>query len=136
MKILLDTHILLWIHTDSVNLSPKARKILSDSNNDVYFSPVNIWETQIKHLNHPKEFQISGEELFELSLQANMKFIPITPNHAIELKSLCYDGENAPRIHKDPFDKILISQAKSENMILMTHDELIPFYNEACILSV
>ena len=61
MKILLDTHILLWIHTDSEQLSEKARKILSDSENEFFFSTVNVWETQVKFLNHPKDFPMSGE---------------------------------------------------------------------------
>lgn len=136
MKILLDTHILLWLHADSEFLSQKARKILSDSKNEVYFSTINIWETQIKFLNHPEQKLMSGEELYRLSLQANLNYISILPEHAIELKSLCFDQTNAPQLHKDPFDRMLLAQAKSENMILMTHDELLPFYDEACILSV
>lgn len=136
MKILLDTHILIWLHTDVSKLSEKAKKILLDPTNEIFYSSVNIWETQIKHLAHPKEFTLSGEDLRNLSIQANLKCVDVKAEHGIELKSLSYDEINAPRSHKDPFDRILICQAKVENMLLMTHDTLIPFYNEPCVLEV
>lgn len=97
---------------------------------------MNIWETQIKHLKHSKEINFSGDDLNKLSIAAGLKCLNLKPEHCIELKSLVYDEKNAPFPHKDPFDRILICQAKSENMVLMTHDSLIPFYNEPCILSV
>ena len=136
MKILLDTHILIWFHTNGSELSNKAWKILLDPENEIYYSSVNIWETQIKHLKHSKEINFSGDDLNKMSVAAGLKCLNLKPEHCIELKSLVYDEKNAPLPHKDPFDRILICQAKSENMVLMTHDSLIPFYNEPCILSV
>ena len=136
MKILLDTHILIWFHSNDSELSSKAWKMLLDPENEIYYSSINIWETQIKHLKHEKEINFSGDDLNKMSIAAGLKCLNLKPEHCIELKGLVYDEKNAPQPHKDPFDRILICQAKAENMVLMTHDSLIPFYNEPCILSV
>ena len=136
MKILLDTHILIWFHSNDSELSSKVWKIILDPENEIYYSSINIWETQIKHLKHANEINFSGDDLNKMSIAAGLKCLNLKPEHCIELKSLIYDEKNAPLPHKDPFDRILICQAKSENMVLMTHDSLIPFYNEPCILSV
>lgn len=134
MKILLDTHILIWLHTNDSQLSEKARKIILDPSNIIYYSSINIWEIQMKNLKAPDIFPYSGDAIQELSVQANIRCVPVLPAHALALKTLSY-AENAPS-HKDPFDKMLICQAKVENMLLMTHDSLIPNYNESCILVV
>ncbi len=73
--------------------------------------------------------------LNELSKKDGLKVLNVKPEHCIELKTLFY-AENAPKPQKDPFDRMLICQAKAENMLLMTHDGLIPFYNEPCVLAV
>ena len=135
MKILLDTHILIWFHTRDSELSEKAWKILLNPENEIFYSSVNVWETQIKYLKHKDEINFSGAELDEFCKKARLQCLNIEPKHCIGLNTLSY-SENAPRQHKDPFDKILICQAKTENMFLMTHDSLIPFYNEPCILCV
>ena len=134
MKILLDTHILIWFHTNSPELSAKAREMLLNPENDIFYSAVNIWETQVKYLKHSDEMTVSGDELNELSRIAGLRCLPIKAEHCLELKSLRYSQSAPP--HKDPFDRILLCQAKAENMFLMTHDSLIPNYNEPCVLSV
>ena len=134
MKILLDTHILIWLHSNDKRLSEKAKKILLDPHNTIYYSTINIWEIQTKNLKSPKFFPYNAKYILDLCQKANLKCVPVLPYHALALKSLSYSA-NAPK-HKDPFDKMLICQAKTENMLLMTHDSLIPNYNESCILSV
>ena len=135
MKILLDTHILIWLHLNDKRLSEKARQIILDLHNKVFYSSVNIWEAQIKHLKHPKDFQFSGEALDILSAQANLTCLYVKPAHCIVLKTLSFPV-SAPVPHNDPFDRILICQAKVENMLLLTHDDSISYYNESCILKV
>ncbi len=78
---------------------------------------------------------LSGELLNTLCIKAGFKCVNVCPEHSFLLQSLSY-SEQAPREHKDPFDRMLICQAKSENMNFITHDKLIPFYNEVCIISV
>lgn len=135
MKVLLDTHILIWTHLDDRNLSQKAREIIQNPQNEIYYSSVSIWEAQIKHLKHPKEFILTGELLNSLCINAGFKCINVCPEHSFLLQSLTY-SEKAPREHKDPFDRMLLCQAKAENMCFITHDELIPFYNEDYVISV
>ena len=135
MKILLDTHVLIWLHTDIYKLSDFAKNLILNPANEIYYSSINIWETQIKFLNHPEEFTISGEELNLLSIKANLNCLNLEPKHIFALNSLHYD-ESALKPHKDPFDKILLCQAKIENMKFLTHDSLIPNYNESCIIHI
>ena len=134
MKVLLDTHIILWALTDSEKLPPKAREIIVDSNNEIYYSLVSVWEVAIKYLTHPDRIPISETKLLDYCKQADYSQIAITENHILKLKTL-QRPENAPK-HNDPFDRILIAQAKSENMFFLTHDSLIPYYNEPCVLLV
>ena len=135
MKVLLDTHILIWTHSDDSNLSVKAREIIQNPLNEIYYSAISIWETQIKHLKYPKVFTLSGETLNSLCIKAAFKCVDVCPEHTYLLQSLSY-SKNAPRDHKDPFDRMLLCQAKAENLSFLTHDELIPFYNEDCVISV
>lgn len=134
MKILLDTHILIWLHTNDEQLSEKARKIILDPANTVYFSAVNIWKIQIKYQKSPENFPYNPKLIMELNRMANIRCVPVLPQHSLVLSTLSYP-QNAPR-HNDPFDRMLICQAKAENMLLMTHDSLIPNYDEPCIVSV
>ena len=135
MKILLDTHILIWLILEDERLSAKAMEIILNPQNKLFYSSVNIWEAQIKHIKHPLEFSLTGEMLNDLSLKSNLRCLNLLPEHTFLLDTLYY-SDKAPQPHKDPFDRILICQAKAENMLFMTHDSLIPYYNEPCVLSV
>ena len=135
MKILLDTHILVWMHTDDTRLTSKVLEYVMSPQNTVYYSSVSIWESEIKHNTHPEDFPFSGRDLDLLSRKANLDCLLMKPEHAFELGSLIY-SDKAPQKHKDPFDRLLICQAKVENMLFLTHDCLIPYYNEACVVFV
>ena len=135
MNLLLDTHILVWFHTEDKRLSSKALDLIMNDDNLVYYSPISIWESEIKHNLHPDDFPFSGKRLDELSKTSGMFFLPLLSEQIFLLNSLKY-SPNAKRTHKDPFDRMLICQAKAENMLFLTHDELIPFYNEPCVVCV
>jgi PIN domain nuclease of toxin-antitoxin system len=134
MKYLLDTHIVLWYLNGDERLPTMARTIIDNEENEVYFSLVSMWEIEIKHIAHPEIMQSSGFEVLEKCKNSNFEILPLFENHIKALHTLRRD-ENAPR-HNDPFDRMLISQAKAENITFITHDSLIPAYNEPCILSV
>ncbi len=136
MRVLLDTHILIWMHSSLAKLSETAKSILKNPDNDIFYSSVSIWESQIKHVLHPDFYTISGKILNSLSIQSGLSCILLRPEHAVVLEMLHYDSDNAPRFHKDPFDRMLICQAKSEGMFLLTHDLLLKYYNEPCVLNV
>lgn len=136
MKILADTHILLWMLTGSDLLSETGLNILLNEENEIYYSFINIWEIAIKHLLHKEDVPFSSEIFERYCKLAGLIRLDTIPEHAHLLKTLEYDKENAPKAHNDPFDKILLCQAKYEGMKFVTHDSLIPYYNEECILSV
>ena len=135
MNYLADTHILIWAISDSPRLSEKARKILLSKDNTIYYSFANVWEIVIKHSLQKSNITFSSERFEELCRMAGYLLLETHPKHAFMVETLRH-AENAPREHRDPFDRLLLAQAKSENMLFLTHDELIPYYNESFIVSV
>ncbi|OUP83148.1 PIN domain nuclease [Lachnoclostridium sp. An169] len=134
MKILLDTHIMLWALSGDSKLPEKAREMILDSRNDIYYSLASLWEIEIKHLSHPEALPITAKEVSGYCFQAGYQSLPVRETHIFALGSLSR-AEGAPP-HKDPFDRILICQALVDDMLFLTHDSLIPAYNEACIIAV
>lgn len=135
MKILLDTHILTWFHTNDIRLSKEACELVSSQDNNIYYSPVSIWESEIKNIVRPNDFPFTSKRLDELCRESGMLFLPLRSEQIFLLHTLHY-SEKAKKPHKDPFDRMLICQAKAENMKFITHDSLIPFYEEDCIVHV
>ncbi|WP_066801784.1 type II toxin-antitoxin system VapC family toxin [Moraxella oblonga] len=122
MNYLLDTHIALWLIQNHEKLNKEAKSILLNPQNKIWFSVVNIWEMSIKHKKGDAQKEIIEPNLFYQSLlERNYKQLDINAYHTLAVKDL-------PLIHKDPFDRMLIAQAMSENLILMTADEKIEQY--------
>lgn len=134
MKILLDTHIALWAIADSKKLSSEVITILKSVENEIYYSIASVWEVAIKHKLHPDKMPISEQEFVEFCEKAGFIELSITAEQ-IYLVSTLERPKNALS-HNDPFDRLMIAQAKKEQMKFMTHDTLIPWYNEPCIYSV
>lgn len=134
MKILLDTHIILWALTNDERLPQKAGMIISKTENEIWYSAASVWEVTFKYMNHPDHMPISGKQLSQYCHRAGYRILPVQEHHVHALERL-RRMENAP-VHKDPFDRILISQAKAENMMFITHDSLLPWYREECIIAV
>lgn len=134
MNILLDTHILLWTLSNDERLPNKARKLIENENNEIYYSIISLWEVEIKHLTHPDAMPVSARQLTEYCVQSGFRKISIKESHIYAIADLKREKDAPP--HKDPFDRILICQASTENMIFVTHDSLIGGYSEPCILTV
>ena len=121
MKLLLDTHLLIWAAIDSHRLSAKARKLLADPTNELLYSAASLWEIAIKHGLGRADFQVDARVL-RRGLQDNgYQELPISGAHAVAIESL-------PPIHKDPFDRILVAQATVEGITLLTSDVLVAKY--------
>jgi PIN domain nuclease of toxin-antitoxin system len=122
MKVLLDTHTFLWWITDHPQLSPRVREIIRDGNNELFVSAATGWEITIKaklgRLQLPDEPQRFILE--QLSLNA-IQSLPIQMSHALHVFTL-------PDHHRDPFDRILISQAQLEGLPILTADPQIALY--------
>lgn len=134
MNVLLDTHILLWAITNDPKLPKEARRIILDDANTLYCSVASLWEVTIKHMASPDKMHLTGSKLSSLCKMMGYQILPVTENHISALETL-QRAADAPR-HNDPFDRILISQAKAEGFVFLTHDSLIPYYNEPCVFSV
>lgn len=135
MKYLLDTHIMLWSIDAPDKIPVKVREILAQKDNEIYYSSVSVWEAAIKRSVHPDMIaDISPEEFVAFCAEAGFRELPLAGRHVYMLPTLARQ-DNAPP-HKDPFDRILISQAKSEHMTFITHDDKLSSYSEPCILYV
>ena len=132
MNLLLDTHIALWYLNGDAKLSEQAKIYIDDWENDVYFSVASLWEIEIKHIIHPDRMVISCGDVLERCEQADFTLLPLHPDH-IKLLSTLRREADAPH-HNDPFDRILICQAKAEDMCFLTHDSLLAYYDEPCVV--
>ena len=128
MKYLLDTHVLLWALTGDSRADSVKSEIVS-SLNEVYFSSVSIWEIAIKH--SIGKLAIAPSKVIEYANRQRLSELVMNSRHAAGVAKLNYPDDIPP--HKDPFDNMLISQAKSEGLTLLTADTKIAVYNEPCI---
>ena len=126
MNILLDTHILLWALSDDPMLPPKAKELIEDSKNGIFYSVISLWETELKHIAHPDNLRVSAKDIEEYCKISGFSLLQLKQNSIYLLSSL-NRPESEPS-HKDPFDKILICQSIAENMTFVTHDKLLSGY--------
>ena len=131
-EILLDTHIILWMILGDERLSEKARKLIKENIGSIYYSIASMWEVQIKYAR--KKMPISGIEFMHYCEQSGYHKLPIDDLHVVELA--CLEREESAPFHNDPFDRILLSQAKAEGFSFLTHDSLFRGYNEPCLVEV
>ena len=132
MKLLLDTHILLWTITNAPDLPPLARKLIGDESNTIFFSSVSAWEVELKHEKHPQQLTISGKALADYAIRTGFFYIGVGLNEIDHLHTL-QRKENTPE-HHDPFDRILICQAAANGMFFLTKDVRISEYTDPCII--
>ena len=121
MKLLLDTHILLWAANEPERLSAQAIALLEDPDNELLFSAASLWEVSIKNSLGRDDFKVDARLLRRGLLDNGYIELPITSAHAVYVESL-------PAIHKDPFDRILIAQATAEGITLVTADAKVAKY--------
>ena len=121
MKLLLDTQLLLWAAGNSKRLTATARKLLNDPGNELCFSAASLWEITIKNALGRKDFRVEPRVLRRGLLDNGYTDLPITSQHAVSVEGL-------PDIHRDPFDRLLLAQALSEGITLVTSDALLATY--------
>jgi PIN domain nuclease of toxin-antitoxin system len=121
MRLLLDTHLLLWAGAYPERLSSTALTLFEDRKNELIFSTASIWEVAIKFGRGRENFLVEPGE-FRRELRANsFEELPVLGEHAVAVASL-------PHIHKDPFDRLLIAQSVVEGIVLLTSDAVIAKY--------
>ena len=121
MKLLLDTQILLWAAGQPKRLSAAARRQLTNPRNELLFSAASLWEVAIKKTLGREDFRVEPRLLRRGLLDNGYTELPITSEHAVNIESL-------PHLHKDPFDRILLAQALTEGITLLTSDAQLARY--------
>jgi PIN domain nuclease of toxin-antitoxin system len=121
MKLLLDTHLLLWAAGSPDKLSPTARRLIGDPGNTLAFSAASLWEIVIKRGLRKTDFRVDPHMLRRGLLSHGYVELAITSEHVIEVDAL-------PAIHADPFDRILVAQSIVERMTLLTSDRTLGKY--------
>ncbi|MFZ0308368.1 MAG: type II toxin-antitoxin system VapC family toxin [Candidatus Sulfotelmatobacter sp.] len=121
MKLLLDTHLLLWAAGKPNRLSATARKLIDNTANELLFSAASVWEVAIKRGLGRRDFQADPRLLRRGLLDNGYTELPILSDHVVAIESL-------PPIHKDPFDRLLVAQATVEGITLLTADSIVAEY--------
>ncbi len=125
MRLLLDTHLLLWWLEDSPSLSAQAREVIGNSENTVFVSAVSLWEIRLKQslgkLRLPDDFM---ERLAAESFES----LPLAGSQTRQVSLL-------PWLHRDPFDRMLVAQAQVEKLVLLTADEALAAYGDCVRLA-
>ncbi|HEU4344945.1 MAG TPA: type II toxin-antitoxin system VapC family toxin [Candidatus Binatia bacterium] len=121
MRLLLDTHLLLWAAASSKRLPREARSLLEDDSNEAYYSAASIWEIAIKSSLRRKDFRIDLPALLTTLPNMGLVELPVTAAHAAGVARL-------PPIHRDPFDRLLIAQSVAEPLTLLTNDSILTRY--------
>ncbi|HXV80504.1 MAG TPA: type II toxin-antitoxin system VapC family toxin [Candidatus Binatia bacterium] len=122
MKLLLDTATFLWTIADAPELSGRARELVVDPENDVYLSAVSGWEIAVKHALGRLDLPDAPDRFIpEQRKQQGIEELPLDEEAALHLTRL-------PMLHKDPFDRMLVCQAITQGLLLLTPDELISQY--------
>ena len=121
MKYLLDTQILVWAALYPDQMPPEAKQIINDPANELYFSVASVWEVAIKNAFQRENFRLDPNIMRRGLIENGYIELPINGIHAAVVGEL-------PPIHKDPFDRMLITQAKTEGILLVTTDALIGKY--------
>ena len=129
MRLLLDTHIALWAITNNPNLSDLARTLIGDQENEIFVSLAAVWEIAIKHaaVHAWDPIPMSGAEALDAFRDAGYDVVDIVPAHVVALETL-------PPLHRDPFDRILVAQALSIPLRLVTRDRQVAAYSDTIIV--
>lgn len=129
MRLLLDTHVALWAITDNPRLTAAAKALIIDPANTVSISAATIWEIAIKHALNRRgvnAMPLSAGTALGYFRDSGYALLSITPEHARAVETL-------PDLHADPFDRMLIAQAMTEPLRLLTHDPMLARYSETVV---
>ncbi len=122
MRLLLDTHILLWASEEADELSAETKSMIADPENYLMFSIVSLWEVAIKRRGRDTTFRTDPHVLRRELVDRGYEELAITGAHALAV-------DNLPLIHKDPFDRMLVAQALIEGITLLTADKILAEYS-------
>jgi len=130
VRLLLDTHVTLWMIVGDRRLPTRARALVEDEANDLVVSVASLWEISIKFglgRKGPNAMPVSGPNALAYVRDSGYELLDVRPNHAIAAQDL-------PPLHADPFDRLIVAQALVEPLRLITHDKIVASYSDTIIL--
>jgi PIN domain nuclease of toxin-antitoxin system len=127
VNVLLDTHVALWAIADSPKLPAAARELFLAETSTIYVSVASLWEIGIKFALQRGDMPVSGKAALQYFRQAGYRVLPIEAEHTIAVEAL-------PPHHQDPFDRLLVAQAVTEPLRLITHDRQVAKYSDTIVL--
>lgn len=127
MKLLLDSHVVLWALENSHRLPEHIKDMILDENNDIYVSVVSLWELSLKHKKNPEALIYDGNLIKEYCQKAGFYFLSLSVENIYAFNKLDMS------MHKDPFDQMLVAQSVSANMRLISHDNALQRFGLGCI---
>ena len=135
MKILLDTHVVIWSLTDDPRLSQKAREMICSPDNMIFYSVASLWEIAIKNQKAPERCPYHESDVKQYCEQAGYLPLPIQAQHVQAIRTLKIK-EDRFLSNADPFDRMIIAQAKAEECLVLSHDRNFENYDEKCIVLI
>jgi PIN domain nuclease of toxin-antitoxin system len=126
VRVLVDTHLLLWAVASSRRLPKEARSLILDAANEVFYSAASVWEIAIKSELRRRDFKANPAVLVRALAQSGFAELPVTAAHAARVAGL-------PAIHRDPFDRLLVAQALRLDAVLVTRDVSLASYGIAVL---
>lgn len=128
MRLLLDTHALIWILTDRRQIPSRIEQLVVDARNEVYVSAVNIFEVAARNSAARRGgFSLTADDAIAASREADFQMLALQPEHTAAVETIAL-------FHGDPFDRLLLAQAQVEGLQLVTHDERLAQYDSRTIL--
>ena len=122
MNLLLDTHTTIWFITEDETFPIKVKGLIEDANNTCFVSIASLWEMGIKYSLGKMDLKVDLKRVFELIDQSGLTILPVTVNHILTNTTLEFH-------HRDPFDRLIIAQAKSEGLTVASRDGIFKDYN-------
>ncbi len=126
MNLLLDTHIALWAIADSPKLPTAARELIETPTSTVWVSAASVWEISFKRALGKGDMPVSSADALRYFQQSGYQMLAITAEHTVAVEAL-------PLHHNDPFDRLLVAQALTEPLRLITHDAMVALYSDTII---
>lgn len=126
MKLLLDTHIVLWAAGQPEKLSDSARTLLTTPENLLFFSVASLWEIVIKRGLGREDFKVNPRRLRKMLITHGYSEVDVSAEHVFAVEAL-------PLLHRDPFDRLLLAQARTEGMLLLTVDASVSQYKDSVV---
>ncbi|MDO4961810.1 MAG: type II toxin-antitoxin system VapC family toxin [Eubacteriales bacterium] len=135
MEVLLDTHVIIWSLTDDERLSKKARELITGDDNIVYYSTASLWELAVKNFKDPVKCPYNEAVIEDLCEKSGFRRLDISSDHIKLLRGLKVKKDRYLG-NQDPFDRMLIAQAKACGARLISHDSNFENYDEDCIYMI